>query len=692
MDRNKTILLVTVVITAVIALVAVSSLLQYQDAKEVTWDDLVSIDRDSAEIAMSLDESESVCIQNVTAFTLLHSGVPQELMRNYPSDWNMMARNTGLTDGVKKDATEDATAGDLNRILNNSKPLAKAFDGGITEPFFYNGLPQPVFAYTYESDDYSNENSDTIRYCVYVETDYDTDSDGKRDLIEVFLQVPRAAMEGGYDAPVILVACPYDHGVDFKEEAEPADAYDMSRIRSQPDVRVPVGSMSAWDTAMAAVPSDWYYGDEQHEYVHQHLCDYFLPRGYAVAVCGLLGSYGSEGYACTGLDLELLAVKSVIEWFDGDAVGYTSKDSLISTEAGWCSGDVGMYGRSYLGTVQIGVAAMGIDNLKTIIPFGAISNWYEYVYQKGGLINTGTLKPYMASLAEYVSTTRDPTVGDYHRFMQKVSYDESVLLGQYSDGTSTFWTDRDYTRMDIDTETSIMLVHGINDYNVRMCGFASTKEMFKDSGVTMKVFLHQGAHQSPENLFVFNLGETDGMVTINKWLSHYLFGQNTGVEKWPDIQVQSNLDGSWSAYDSLDPSAVASYRSSETGTDTFCSDTEGDIGFEIELMTADRDMTILGGELRLSLTSETAGIPDQPVSIIVYDRYGPGMKAFHNSDYSQVDTRFVAWGDPEKGEVWFGSTVQNVWLSEFELQDTTSREITMGAVGLGYYGETVDLE
>ena len=262
MDRNKTILLVAVALTTVVALVAVSSLVQYQDAEEVTWDDLVSIDRDSAEIALSLDEGESVSIQNVTAFTLLHSGVPKELMRNYPSDWNMMARNTGLSDGIKKDATDGATVGDLNRILNNSRPLAKAFEGGITEPFFYNGLPQPVFAYTYESDDYSNENSDTIRYCVYVETDYDTDSDGKRDLIEVFLQVPRAAMVGGYDAPVILIACPYDHGVDFKEEAEPADAYDMSRIRSQPDVRVPVGSMSAWDAALAAVPSDWYYGDE----------------------------------------------------------------------------------------------------------------------------------------------------------------------------------------------------------------------------------------------------------------------------------------------------------------------------------------------------------------------------------------------------------------------------------------------
>ncbi len=691
MNGKKTIFLVAVIAVAIIAIVAVTWI-QQQDAKEVTWDDLVSIDKDAAETAMSLDTSETVKIQNVTAFAILHANVPQELMRGYPYNWNMLAENTGLMDGIKKESTDDASDSDLNRILKNSEPLAKAFESGsATEPFFYNGQPQPVFIYTYDSEDYTNEDSDTIRYCVYVETEYDTDSDGKRDLIKVFLQVPRAAMEGGYKAPVILIADPYNHGAGEKKEVEPADVYDMSRIYSQPDVRIPVGSKSAWDAAMEAKPSDWYYGDMEHGYENPHYCDYFLPRGYAVAICDLLGSYGSEGYACTGLDLELLAVKSVIEWFDGDAVGYTSKDDLVSTEADWCSGDVGMYGISYVGTMQIGVAAMGIDNLKTVIPCNAISNWYEYPYQKGGCILDAS-NPYIAFMAEYVSTAMDPTVGDYREFMQKVSYDEAVMEGQYSDGTSTFWTDRDYTRMNVDTETSIMLVHGLNDYNVRMCEFARTMEMFEDSGVTMKVFLHQGAHQGASNQFVFMMGDDNAMVTMNKWLSHYLFGQDTGVEEWPDIQVQSNLDGSWSAYDSLDPASEITLESSKIGTETFYSDNKDDMGFEIELMTADRDITILGGELRLSLTSGTAGIPNQPISLIVYDRYGPGMKACHNKDISEVDVNLIDPEHPEKYGTWFGSTLMNQMLYEFSLKDTTSKEISKGTVGLGYYGETVDLE
>ena len=37
---------------------------------------------------------------------------------------------------------------------------------------------------------------DIVRYVVYVETDYDTDGDGKPDLVKTFVQVPKAAVKG----------------------------------------------------------------------------------------------------------------------------------------------------------------------------------------------------------------------------------------------------------------------------------------------------------------------------------------------------------------------------------------------------------------------------------------------------------------------------------------------------------------
>ena len=47
------------------------------------------------------------------------------------------------------------------------------------------------------TEGYDNAKSDIIRYCVYVETNYDTDADGSGILVKALVQIPRAAMEGG---------------------------------------------------------------------------------------------------------------------------------------------------------------------------------------------------------------------------------------------------------------------------------------------------------------------------------------------------------------------------------------------------------------------------------------------------------------------------------------------------------------
>ena len=53
-------------------------------------------------------------------------------------------------------------------------------------PVFENGLAQPVFPFTdgKTGEDYDPHTSEIVRYCVYVESDYDMDGDRKRDLIK----------------------------------------------------------------------------------------------------------------------------------------------------------------------------------------------------------------------------------------------------------------------------------------------------------------------------------------------------------------------------------------------------------------------------------------------------------------------------------------------------------------------------
>ena len=75
------------------------------------------------------------------------------------------------------------------------------------------GMAQPVFKYSKTSDTgYTNAGSELYRFAVYVETDYDTDRDGKYDLVKAYVQVPRAAVEGSYKAPVVFSANPYSAG------------------------------------------------------------------------------------------------------------------------------------------------------------------------------------------------------------------------------------------------------------------------------------------------------------------------------------------------------------------------------------------------------------------------------------------------------------------------------------------------
>ena len=76
-----------------------------------------------------------------------------------------------------------------------------------TDLVFRDGKAQPILTYTSARDSsYTNEGSDILRFCVYVETDYDTDGDGRADLVEALVQVPRAAAEGRFKAAAI-----YDH-------------------------------------------------------------------------------------------------------------------------------------------------------------------------------------------------------------------------------------------------------------------------------------------------------------------------------------------------------------------------------------------------------------------------------------------------------------------------------------------------
>ena len=138
-------------------------------------------------------------------------------------------------------------------------------------PVFENGLAQPVFPFTdgKTGENYDPSTSDIVRYCVYVESDYDMDGDGKRDLIKVLVQVPRSAVEGNYKAASLFEARPYcagvqDDGYDHMKEVADKEyrKFDFADLDHKVAPRVPTGSISPMELALKADPSDWYYPDK----------------------------------------------------------------------------------------------------------------------------------------------------------------------------------------------------------------------------------------------------------------------------------------------------------------------------------------------------------------------------------------------------------------------------------------------
>ncbi len=231
---------------------------------KVTWSTLKLTDAKAAKAvkAMQAEGDKVVNLQDVVDFALLYSGMTEEQLGKHPYDWNCMADSAALLNGVNyKNPDAVATKADFTKIMKNVKPLYKALHADKLQPLFINGEAQPIFPYTSGAveEGYSNADSDIIRFFVYVESNYDTDQDGKLDLVKALVQLPRAAMEGDYQAATIYEARPYITGcTDRYNSVDVTGDYDIDAMYSQPAARVAAGTATTEEVAAVADSKDWY--------------------------------------------------------------------------------------------------------------------------------------------------------------------------------------------------------------------------------------------------------------------------------------------------------------------------------------------------------------------------------------------------------------------------------------------------
>jgi len=365
-----------------------------------------------------------------------------------------------------------------------------------TVPVFVDGQAQIVPGF--------NEPNTWIKHDLWVETEFDTDGDGKLDRVHVDVTRPPQTDTEGLKLPVIYESSPYFAGTsstsrqylwNVKHEigATPPERNHPPKIN--PRGRRPVISSSQIRT--------------------------WLPRGFIVVHSSSPGTGLSQGSPTVGGDNESLAPKAVIDWLNGRAPGFTEPDGDEKVKAYWTTGKVGMTGTSYNGTLPVAAATTGVDGLEAIIPIAPNTSYYHY-YRSNGLVRHpgGWLGEDIDFLYDFIHSGNP----ERYEYSNKVIRDTEMtngmdrLTGDYNE----FWAGRDYLNDMAPFKAALLMSHGFNDWNVVPEHSFRIYQAAKAKGVPSQIFYHQGGH-----------GGSPPFEMMNKWFTRYLHGIENGVEKDP---------------------------------------------------------------------------------------------------------------------------------------------------------------
>lgn len=636
------------------------------------------------------------------------------------------AKSLGM---ISEDTEGTAPVTNLASMVEVAKKLHAAYRADRKEPLFLNGRAQPIFPFTPGDDieHYSYEKSDIVRYIVYVETDYDTDGDGKPDLVKTLVQVPKAAVKGDYKAPSIFEASPYVTGTTEERTLEglglkEGGNFDMAKLYSKPEKRKAVKEVSTEEVAKAADPKEWYYvnpresSDDYTHYDYENLnwYNYYLVRGYAVVTSSGLGSKGSDGINTTGSDLEIAAYKNIIEWLNGKRKAYADKTTNREIKADWSSGNVAMTGLSWAGTTTFGVASTGVEGLKTIVPAAGIASWYDHFNSQGSPLDTGASND-LSWLSVYTSgrilDKEDwDKVKDYY-----AAYITKLNELQHKDGHNynEEYVKRDYTLNAANLKAAPLIIQGLNDDNVKPKHFELMVQAFKKAGIDPKVLLHQGNHVYPSTRWSgTNVAGQAFNDLMNLWYSHYLFGIRNGIQYLPEVTAQDNLDPSkWRKFDKWESTNSITARAYSKREDvTVSSDFYGtgenwttrnqDAAFHSSAVSAsyaapvDQDITIKGhipvnfsasfikGDKSHAHVSATLmDVSDEEFDVvkeeITYDKDGYGTRTLEKETLDETG-------------YWSGSNLDSLPLKRYKTHKVKSVVISRGWLNLANPGSGFD--
>ena len=189
-----------------------------------------------------------------------------------------------------------------------------------------------------------------IKQDLWVETEFDSDGDGKKDRMHVDVTRPQQTETDGIKLPVIYESSPY-----FAGTASTESKYNWNVIQE----------LDAESPARQKAPPVKRYGIRP--VISTSHVNAWVPYGFIVIHSSAPGTGLSQGCPTIGTRIEALAPKAVTDWLNGRAKGYTTPEGTEEVKAYWTTGKVGMIGTSYNGTIPFAAATTGVDGLEAII-------------------------------------------------------------------------------------------------------------------------------------------------------------------------------------------------------------------------------------------------------------------------------------------------------------------------------------
>lgn len=405
-------------------------------------------------------------------------------------------------------------------------PVAAVAQDAPPEVVVEDGMTQPVFAF-----------DDAIEERVYVETEVDSNHDGVLDRVAIDISRPRETETGDLRVPVIFEHSPYREDVWFDV---PYPSVLVDELPQTSLVR-PLAASSAGATARRPSPD-----------LPGSLDNYYVPRGYAVVLGQSIGTGSSDGCPTSGDMAETLGTRAVIDWLNDRAKGFDEAGDPVSAD--WTTGAVGMTGVSYNGTLPNMVATTGVEGLETIIPVAAISSWYDYYRANGLVVAPGGYQGEDADILAQFTAGRERAQGECADEIAEITAEQDRVSGDYN----KFWNERDYVARARKVDASVMVVHGLNDWNVKTTHFAQWWDKLSRYKVPRKIWLHNGGHGGPGNDAEVTL--PDGRTwtyreTENRWFDHWLWDIDNGIMDEPAAIVQREDDSYSTHRDWPDPRA-----------------------------------------------------------------------------------------------------------------------------------------